>query len=195
MDHPTAVIEKAQRLEKLLQRVVQGEPLEQVCAELGLAVDAERLAKLQAKYEAGGCTWEALIDGRYGHPKKAHSALQEWLHERKRQDEELTARQLVDEVKTQFKVELSAGHINYLLRKVELTRPPGRPRSRPAVEAEPEKPEMPSQSLDNAGIFFPRSREARDGHHRGGGELSGNNPPGVSGDPPRDTAAGGGERA
>ena len=154
MDHPAAVIEKAQRLEQLLQRVAQGEPLAQVCAELGLAVDAERLAKLQAKYEAGSCTWEALIDGRYGHPKKAHSALQEWLHERKRQDEELTAPQLVDEVKTQFEVELSAGHINYLLRKVELTRPPGRPRSRPAVEAEPEQPEVPSQSLDNAGIFF-----------------------------------------
>jgi hypothetical protein len=70
MDHPTAVIEKAQRLEKLLQRVVQGEPLEQVCAELDLAVDAERLAKLQAKYEAGGCTWEALIEGGMVIPRK-----------------------------------------------------------------------------------------------------------------------------
>ena|GEM_PF-1359593 len=195
MEPSTAVTEKAQRLVKLLRRVAQGEPLEQVCAELDLAVDAERLAKLQVTYEAGGCTWEALIDGRYGHPQKAHSALREWLHERKRQDEELTARQLVDEVRTQFKVELSAGHINYLLRKVELTRPPGRPRSRPAAEAAPEQPDGFSQSLDNAGTFFPRSSEARDGHHRDGGELSGNNPPGVSGDPPRDAAAGGGERA
>ena len=102
MEPSTAVTEKAQRLVKLLRRVARGEPLEQVCAELDLAVDAERLAKLQVTYEAGGCTWEALIDGRYGHPQKAHSALREWLHERKRQDEELTARQLVDEVKTQF---------------------------------------------------------------------------------------------
>jgi transposase len=161
MDHPATVIEKARRLEQLLQRVEQGEPLEQVCAELHLAVDAKHLARLQVKYQAGGRTWEALIDGRYGHPIKAHSALREWLHERKRQDKELTASQLVDEVRTQFEVELSAGHINYLLRKVELTRPPGRPPTQPATE---EESEAPSQSLDNAGIFFPRSSEGRDGH-------------------------------
>lgn len=163
MNHPAAVIEKAQRLEQLLQRVEQGEPLEQVCAELDLAVDAKQLARLQVKYQAGGRTWEALIDGRYGHPIKAHSALREWLSERKRQDQELTASQLVAAVQTQFEVELSAGHINYLLRKVELTRPPGRPPNQPAAEAEPEEPAAPSQSLDHAGIFFPRSREGRDG--------------------------------
>lgn len=162
MDHPAAVIEKAKRLEQLLQRVEQGESLEQVCAELHLAVDAKHLARLQVKYEACGRTWEALIDGRYGHPQKAHSALREWLHERKHQDKELTASQLVDEVRTQFKVELSAGHINYLLRKVELTRPPGRPPNQPATAAKSEEPEAPSQSLDNAGIFFPRSSEGRD---------------------------------
>jgi DMSO/TMAO reductase YedYZ molybdopterin-dependent catalytic subunit len=69
MEQPSAVIEKAKRLERLLQRVEQGEPLEQVCTELDLAVDPKWLARLQAKYEAGGRTWEALLDGRYGHPK------------------------------------------------------------------------------------------------------------------------------
>lgn len=192
-DHPTAVIEKAKRLAQLLQSGEQGEPLEQVCAELDLAVDAKRLAQLQAKYQTGGRTWEALLDGRYGHPIKAHSALREWLHERKRQDKELTAPQLVDEVKEQFGVELSAGHINYLLRKVELTRPPGRPPSRPAPEGEPVPPQAPSQSLDNAGIFFPGSREAGDGHPRGGGGLLGDGPSGLSGGPPGDVAAGGDE--
>jgi hypothetical protein len=192
-DHPTAVIEKAKRLAQLLQSVEQGEPLAEVCAKLEMAVDAPRLAQLQAKYQAGGRTWEALLDGRYGHPIKAHSALREWLHERKRQDKELTAPQLVDGVKEQFGVELSAGHINYLLRKVELTRPPGRPpgRSAPAEELEP--PQAPSQSLDNGGIFFPGSREAGDGHHRGGGRLPGDSPPGLSGDPPGNVAAGGDE--
>jgi len=159
-DHPTAVIEKAKRLAQLLQSVEQGEPLEQVCAELDLTVDAQRLAQLQAKYQAGGRTWEALLDGRYGHPIKAHSALREWLHERKRQDKELTAPQLVDEVKEQFGIELSAGHINHLLRKVELTRPPGRPPGRSAPAGEPAPPQASSQSLDNAGVFFPGSREA-----------------------------------
>jgi len=194
MDHPAAVIKKAKRLEQLLQRIGQDEPLEQVCAELDVAIDAKPLAKLQAKYEASGRTWEALIDGRYGHPQKAHSVLREWLYERKRQDKELTASQLVDEVRTQFKVEVSAGHINYLLRKVELTRPPGRPPNQPAAEAKSGKSEAPSQSLDNAGIFFPRSSKGRDGHPRDGRELSGDGPPGVSGEKPRDFAAGGGER-
>jgi transposase len=192
-DHPTAVIEKAKRLAQLLQSVEQGEPLAEVCAKLEMAVDAPRLAQLQAKYQAGGRTWEALLDGRYGHPIKAHSALREWLHERKRQDKELTAPQLVDGVKEQFGVELSAGHINYLLRKVELTRPPGRPPNQPAAEADSTEPEAPSQSLDNAGIFFPRSSEGRDGPPRGGRKLSGDGPPGVSGEKPRDFAAGGGE--
>ena len=193
MDHPAAVIEKAKRLEQLLQRVEQGEPVEQVSAELDLPVNAERLAQLQVKYEAGGRTWEALIDGRYGHPQKAHSALREWLSQRKRQDKELTASQLVDEVKTQFKVERSAGHINYLLRKVELTRPPGRPPNQPAAEADSTEPEALSQSLDDAGIFFPRSSEGRDGPPRGGRKQSGDGPPGVSGGKPQDFAEGSGQ--
>ncbi|MDH4137273.1 MAG: hypothetical protein OEW09_11240 [Anaerolineae bacterium] len=191
-DHPAAVIEKAERLEQLLQRVAQGEPLEQVCAELDLAVDAKRLARLQAKYEAGGRTWEALLDGRYGHPKKAHSALREWLYERKRQDKALTAPELVDELRVQFQVELSAGHVNYLLRKVELTRPPGRVPSRPAAEDDPAS-ETSSPTLDNAGIFFPGSSCTRDGHHGGRGELSGDSPPAISGQQPHDTSTGGGE--
>jgi len=193
-NHPAAVIEKAKRLEQLLQRVTQGESLEQVCAELDLAVDAKGLAKLQAKLQAGGCTWEALLDGRYGHPKKAHSALREWLYERKRQDKVLTAPELVDELKAQFQVELSAGHVNYLLRKVELTRPPGRVPSRPAAEDDPTEFGPSSLSLDNAGIFFPGSSQTRDGHHGGRGELSGDGSPTASGRQPHDTSAGGGER-
>jgi len=192
-DHPAAVIEKAKRLEQLLQRVAQGGPLEQVCAELDLAVDAKRLARLQGKYEAGGRTWEALLDGRYGHPKKAHSALREWLYERKRQDKALTAPELVDELRVQFQVELSAGHVNYLLRKVELTRPPGRVPSRPAAEDDPVESETSSPTLDNAGIFFPGSSQTRDGHHGSRGELSGDSPPAISGQQPHDIPTGDGE--
>lgn len=194
-DIPAGVIEKAHRLEELLQRVAQGEPLEQVCAELDLTVDARRLAQLQAKYEAGSRTWEALIDGRYGRPIKAHSAVKAWLYERKRQDKELTASELVDEVKEQFGVELSAGHINYLLRKVELTRPPGRPPNppAPAAEAEPVEPEPPSRSLDNAGLFFPGSRKRGNGRARGSADVPGDRPSTASGRKPDDVPAGGGE--
>lgn len=171
MNHPPAVCEKAQQLEQLLQRVEAGEPFESVCAALGVQEEEEELPRLRARYEAGGRRWEALVDGRYGHPQKAHSALREWMYDRKRADETPTAPELAREVMEQFGVELSAGHINYLLRKVELTRPPGRPQrseeretgvgpAAPASEASP--------SLENAGFLFPRSCKAGDGRDRGG---------------------------
>ena len=73
MDYPTAVLEKAKRLEQLLQRVAAGEPLDEVNEALGLNLDEKQLVRAQAKYEAGGCRWEALIDGRYGHaPNSFH---------------------------------------------------------------------------------------------------------------------------
>ena len=168
MIHPPAVYEKAQRLERLLLRLEAGEPFEPVRADLGLSIRAEDVPKLQAKYEAGGRRWEALIDGRYGHPQKAHSALRERMHERKREDESLTARELALELEEQFQVELSIGHVNYLLRKVELTRPRGRPRRHSEEEEVAPAPETPSgESLDNGGIFFPGGGKARDGDQRG----------------------------
>jgi transposase len=156
MTHPQAVCEKAQRLERLLLRLEAGEPFDQVCADLDLSIEAEKVPKLQARYEAGGQTWQALMDGRYGHPQKAHSALREWMHERKREDESLTAGELATAIAEQFQVELSIGHINYLLRQVELTRPRGQPRRRKGeTEAAPASPAAPSDgSLDNAGLFF-----------------------------------------
>ncbi|MBC7249997.1 MAG: helix-turn-helix domain-containing protein [Anaerolineae bacterium] len=167
MNHPPAVCKKAQQLEQLLQRVEAGEPFESVRAALGLQVEEEQLPKLRRRYEAGGRRWEALIDGRYGHPQKAHSALREWLYEQKRADESLTAPELARKVWEQFGIELSAGHINYLLRKVELTRPPGRPQ-----RSQGQEPSVgsaaPAPSQENAGLFFPRRRETGDGRGRGG---------------------------
>jgi hypothetical protein len=88
MDYPTAVLEKAERLEQLLQRVAAGEPLDEVNEALGLNLDERQLVRAQAKYEAGGWRWEALIDGRYGHAQKVHSGIREWLYTRKERDEE-----------------------------------------------------------------------------------------------------------
>ena len=164
MDYPAAVLEKAQRLEQSLRRVAAGEPLEEVNAALGFNLDQPQLARWQAKYEAGGRRWEALIDGRHGHPRKAHSALREWLYARKEEDEELRAPQLVVDIKEKFGVKISEGHINYLLRKRGLSAPPGRPyKKRPSAEEETAAPAAPSESVENAGIFFPRSGEGGDG--------------------------------
>ena len=175
MTHPPAVCEKAQRLERLLHRIESGESFDEVCAELALHLDEEDLPKLQARYEAGGRSWEALLDGRYGHAQKAHSALREWLYARKREDESLTAGELALELSEEFRVELSVGHINYLLRKVGLTRPRGHPRRRRAKQEE--KPPTPSTSfgdaLDHAGLFFPRRCEAPDGGGGACGDVPG----------------------
>lgn len=164
MDHPPEVLNKARRMEQLILRIEADESWRQVCADLELKVKAQDLRRLQAKYEKGGRSWEALIDGRYGHPQTAHTALREWLYERKREDETLTGGQLAEQVEEQFGITVSGGHINYLLRKVGLTRPPGRPPS-PKAEKEDVEPEQPEHSLDNAGLFFPGSGEAGDGGH------------------------------
>jgi transposase len=164
MDHPPEVLDKARRMEQLILRIEAGEYWRQVCVDLELKVKAQDLRRLQAKYEKGGRSWEALIDGRYGHPQTAHSALREWLYERKREDETLTGAQLAEQVEEQFSVKLSDGHINYLLRKVGLARAPGRPPSSKPAKDDSE-PEQPEQSLDNAGLFFPGSSKARDGSH------------------------------
>jgi transposase len=153
VDYPKAVIEKAKRLEQLLQRIEQGVSLEQACTELGVKVDARRLTVLSKKYEAGDRSWEALLDGRYGHEQKANVEIREWLYERKRHDATATGPQLAKEIGVRFGVHLSSGQINYLLRKRELTRPVGRPSSRKAEEASAEEPRSSSQSVDNAGIF------------------------------------------
>ena len=174
MSHPPAVLEKAQRMERLLQRLEAGERLISVRAELGLDVTAAEVADLRAKYEAGGRTWEALLDGRYGHPQTAHSALREWMYQRKREVPTLTAGQVADAVAAQFGVHLSAGHVNYLLRKVELTRPPGRPYKIAPNTADPSAPATPPDpALDQAGLFFPRGRQARPGRGRNRRDVPG----------------------
>ncbi len=165
MNYPKAVIEKAKRMEKLLQRIAEGETLEQICTDLGVSVNEKQLAALQTKYEAGDQSWQGLLDGRFGHEQKAHSALREWLYERKRQDKTLRASQLVKEAKAQFGVKLSEGHINYLLRKRSLTAPPGRPYKQVATESESEAVPKSDESLENAGTFFPGSSQGGDESH------------------------------
>lgn len=155
--HPQVVLEKAQRLEQLLQRVEQGEPLAEVCAELGLEVTPERLSGVQTKYEAGGRRWEALIDGRYGHEQNMTSEMKEWLYERKRQDETLTGPELVKELEERFKVKISVGHMNHLLRQVGLSRQTGRP-PKSSQKKEADAGETTGPVVDNAGIFFPGGR-------------------------------------
>ena len=166
MDYPEAVLKKAQRLERLLLRAA-GEPLDKLNEELGFDLDEDELARQQTKYENGGRTWEAVIDGRYGHAHKVHSGVREYLYARKEEDESLRAPRLAEEVKEKFGIEVSAGHVNYLLRKRGLTAPPGRPFKEPE-SGENAAAEASRESVDNAGLFFPGSSESGDGS--GGGD-------------------------
>lgn len=166
MDYPDAVIAKAKRMATLIERVERGESLAEVCTELGISIHSEQLTKLQAKYESGGREWQALLDGRFGHDVKAHSALREWLYERKRQEPSLRASQLAPEIAEKFDVELSIGHINHLLRKRGLTAPPGRPFKRTEATEEQEAREEAAASQENVGLFFPGGRQASPGSQR-----------------------------
>jgi transposase len=160
MYYPPAVYQKAQQLEQLLLRLEAGELLDQLCAELELDVSSERVSRLKDKYEAGGRTWEVLLDGRFGHSQHVNSAIRAYLFERKRVDEDVTAGKLAEEVAKKFKVQVSVGHINYILRQLALTRPPGRPRKRPTKD-ESSAPTEPAQA--QGGVFFPGGGEATDG--------------------------------
>jgi len=177
--HPQVVLEKAQRLEQLLQRLEQGEPLAAVCAELGLAVSPTRLITWQAKYEAGGRSWEALVDGRYGHEQIITSEMKAWLYERKGEDEGLTGPALVQELAERFKVKISEGHLNHLLRQVGLSRPTGRP-PKPSQPKEGITSDTTGPVIDNAGLFFPGGRKSGDGGRGSGDRECGNSPAGVS---------------
>lgn len=164
MDYPQAVIEKAQRLEQLLQRVAAGEPRAEVNEALGFNLDENRLRQAQATYAAGGWRWEALLDGRYGHAQKVHSGIREWLYTRKERDEAVRAPQLAREIKEKFAVEVDPGHVNYLLRKRALTAPPGHPpKPAPAGAEGREGATASRESIDNAGLFFPGGGEDGDG--------------------------------
>jgi len=160
MEYPKAVAEKAKRLEQLLQRVAGGEPLAEINEELDFNLDEKQLAKAQARYEAGGGQWEVLVDGRYGHAQKIHSGIREWLYSRKEKDKAVRAPQLAREIKEKFKVEVDPGHLNYLLRKRGLTAPPGHPGKPEVVGEEGEAGPAASETLDNAGLFFPGGGEA-----------------------------------
>jgi hypothetical protein len=153
---PPAVREKAQRLERLLLRVGAGDALDEACAELGLTVEPDDLPALEARYLNGSQQWQVLVDGRYGHTQKANSAVLEWLKQCKGEQRNLTAGQLAERAAQCLNVELSAGHINYLLRPMGLTNRPGRPAHPPAPPPVTVEPlvEAP-QTLENVGLFFP----------------------------------------
>ena len=178
MDYPQAVLEKAKRLEQLLQRVAAGESLVEVNEGLGFNLEEKELMRVQEKYKAGGEQWEALVDGRYGHAQKVHSGIREWMYSRKEKEQAVRAPQLAREIKEKFGVKVNPGHINYLLRKRGLTAPPGHPGKPKDVDEDGAVEPAVSETLDNAGLFFPGGGEDGVG---GGGSDGGDGVGGTAG--------------
>lgn len=150
---PLAVQEKARDLEQLLVRWDAGEAAHSLQDELvRLRVRLADLARLWTRYQRAGQRWEVLIDGRYGHPQKANSAVRGCLFERKQENPELTGAQLSAELEQRCGTKLSLGYVNTLLRRQGLSR--GRGRGDPGVRREPEPSEVTTEVVDNAGLFF-----------------------------------------
>ena len=64
MDYPNAVIEKAKRMEKLLQRVAEGESLDQVCADLEVELTRNnwpRCSQIQKEAKRGKRFWMGAL--------------------------------------------------------------------------------------------------------------------------------------
>lgn len=162
MPHPESVIEKAKKIERLLLRMEGGEAFEPVRAELGLKLKIEDLPKMQSRYAAGGRHYGFLINGQYGHYETLNLAMRAWLYEHKQENEQITAPEMVEELKKKYGVDMSAGHINYLLRKRGLTGRVGRPQQRREAKPNQISPEVSSQAVENAGIFFPGSSQTGD---------------------------------
>ncbi len=73
--------------------------------------------------------------------------MKEWLYERKREDEGLTGPELGRELEQRFKVKISVGHVNHVLRQVGLSRPAGRP-AKPKEKKEGAERETAGQVVD-----------------------------------------------
>jgi hypothetical protein len=74
------------------------------------------------------------------------------MYQRKREDPTLTAGQLAEAIAAQSGVTLSAGHVNYLLRKVELTRSSGRPCKTSADTSDASAPAAPPDTQISHGL-------------------------------------------
>ena len=71
--------------------------------------------------------------------------------------------EIYQEIEAKFGVTLTDGHINYLLRKRGLSAPPGRPCKGEAEETASDDAPSHTESVENAGLFFPRGSQAGDG--------------------------------
>jgi transposase len=149
--------ELAQRKEQWILRTEQGESPQRVGRELKLK--ASSLPRLRQQYQAGGRTWQALLERRHGIATKGTPEVKAFLKKAKEQHPQATGAELCVQVWERFEIDISLRRLNELLHAEALSNSPGRPRKVPA----PEPVSAPEREVDNAGVFFPSGGVERTG--------------------------------
>ncbi|MEK7717526.1 MAG: hypothetical protein AAB385_02210 [Planctomycetota bacterium] len=147
----------AHRKEQWILRTERGEDPERVRRELKVPLKTSSLAWLTQRYQAGGRTWQALLERRHGVATKGTAAVKAFLAKAKARDPQLTGAELCLQVWERFEIEISLGRLNALLHEADLSNPPGRP---PKASAKKE-PATTAREVENAGAFFPSGRAHR----------------------------------
>lgn len=150
MKHPPTVVAKAKKLEQLLLKLEAGLSLTEACSQLSIEVNEKRAKQLLNKYNSNGRSWEVLVDGRYGHKQKITNAIRKRLYELKQINPTLRAKGLAQILVKEFGIEVSVGHINYLLRKKGVSYGVGRP----STVNKDLNNRYQTDFLPNAGIFL-----------------------------------------
>lgn len=154
--------ELARRKEQWILRIEQGESPQRVGRELKLKLKASSLPRLQHQYQAGGRTWQALLERRHGVATKGTPEVKAFLKQAKAQQPQATGAELREQVWEQFEIDISLRRVNELLRAEALSNSPGRPRK----VSRPESSSATERELDNAGAFFPSGGVERAGRSR-----------------------------
>lgn len=151
MELPPTVIEKAQTMEQLLLKVEAGWSVAEACNQLKESINEKTFHRLRKKYEANGRCWQALLDRRYGRSQKITPVIRKRLYQLQKTNPTLTANLLAQKIQQEFGINVSVGHINYLLRKKGATSSVGRPKThKGTIVADHTSPDP----LPHAGIFF-----------------------------------------
>lgn len=157
-------VDLALRREQLILRVEQGESLEMISQDLGLAYHPKHVSRLRRRYLEGGRHWVVLVDGRKGRQAKITDEIVQWIAAEVQRDPGVTASYLCGRIRKVFRVKVGERRVQQLVHDIRLKEPSGPPsqESWPVVNLV-ESPII--EQTQHAGIFFPAGRVMAHGDH------------------------------
>jgi len=114
-------LDRAARLQ-LIESMFAGQSWRAAAAQSQLQISrstAYRLIQLARNEEKAGL---AFLDDRHGHPYKLTKPVQAWLVDVCRKDPQIPSSRIQAELKTNFGIEVSVGHINHVRAQQGVTR-------------------------------------------------------------------------